>query len=51
MTDKIPPLDLACTYANRARRKQVKLVLELARDSAQAWCRDHPRYTSYIEGN
>lgn len=51
VTDKIPPLDLACTYANRARRKQVKLVLELARDSAQAWCRDHPRYTSYIEGN
>ncbi|MGR3369603.1 MAG: LysR family transcriptional regulator [Sagittula sp.] len=50
VTDEIPPLDLACTYANRARRKQVRLVLDLARECAEEWCRNHPRHATFIEG-
>lgn len=50
VTEEIPPLDLACTYANRARRKPVRLVLELARECAWEWCQDHPRHACYIDG-
>lgn len=50
VTEEIPPLEMACTYANRARRKQIRLVLELARDCAQTWCRDHSKFTSFVEG-
>lgn len=50
VTDEMPPLHVACTYANRARRKQVSLVLELARECAVSWSREHPNYTSFIEG-
>ncbi len=50
VTEEMPQLNMACTYVNRARRKQIKLILELARDCAQSWCRDHSKYTSFIDG-
>ncbi len=50
VSEEIAPLELACTFANRARRKQVKRVLALARDCARTWCRDHPQYTSFVDG-
>ena len=46
-TEGLAPLHVACTHANRARRKQVGQVLELAREAARAWCRDHGRYSSF----
>ena len=46
-TEGLAPLHVACTYANRARRKQVGQVLDLAREAARAWCRDHGRYSSF----
>lgn len=49
VTEEIPPLELACTYANRARRKQVRLVLDLARECARDWCRDYPRHTCHLD--
>lgn len=50
VTEEIPPLHLACSYANRARRVQVRLVLNLARECAHDWCRDHPRHATFIDG-
>lgn len=49
VTEGIAPLDVACTYVNRARRKQVSAVLELAREVAREWCVAHPAYCSFHE--
>jgi DNA-binding transcriptional LysR family regulator len=46
-TEGLAPLHVACTHANRARRKQVGQVLELAREAARAWCAEHGRYSSF----
>ena len=50
VTEQIAPLDVACTHVNRARRQQVSLVLELAREVARDWCAAHPAYTSFHDG-
>jgi DNA-binding transcriptional LysR family regulator len=47
VTEPVAPLNVACTYANRARRKQVREILDLARDVAQDWCRANSRYSSF----
>lgn len=47
VTEPVAPLNVACTYANRARRKQVREVLDFARDVAQDWCRANSRYSSF----
>lgn len=49
VTEDLDPLEVACTHANRARRKQVSAVLGLAREAARDWCADHPRYASFVE--
>ncbi|MBY6005552.1 LysR family transcriptional regulator [Salipiger bermudensis] len=46
-TEGLAPLHVSCTHANRARRKQVGEVLELAREAARAWCGEHRRYSSF----
>ncbi|MAU46408.1 MAG: LysR family transcriptional regulator [Rhodobacteraceae bacterium] len=48
-TEPLPPLVVACTHANRARRKQVDTVLGLAREAALAWCAEHGRYASFTD--
>ena len=48
-TEGLAPLHVACTYANCARRKQVGQVLDLAREAARAWCREHGRYSSFVD--
>ncbi|MGR3376933.1 LysR family transcriptional regulator [Salipiger abyssi] len=48
-TEPLPPLNVACTHVNRARRKQVGAVLDLAREAAQSWCAEHGRYASFHE--
>ncbi|ETW11507.1 transcriptional regulator [Roseivivax marinus] len=50
VTEAIPPLDVGCTYVNRARRKQVGAVLEMAREAAREWCSAHPAYSSFVDG-
>lgn len=47
VTDAIAPLNVACTYANRARRKQVGTVLEVAAEVAQDWCHKNGRFSSF----
>jgi len=47
VTEPVEPLNVACTYANRARRKQVREVLDLSRTVAQDWCRANSRYSSF----
>lgn len=49
VTKKITPLNVACTYANRARHKQVAMVLSLAREVARTWCGAHGRYSSFVD--
>ena len=49
VTEELDPLEVACTHANRARRKQVSAVLELARDAARTWCAEHGKYASFVE--
>ncbi len=49
VVEKIAPLNVACTYVNHARRKQVRTVLDLARQAAREWCASHPRYSSFID--
>ncbi|WP_292294861.1 substrate-binding domain-containing protein, partial [Marivita sp.] len=49
VTDKIDPLDVACTYINRARRKHVGLILEIARDVCETWCREHSAHASFLQ--
>ncbi len=50
VTEELDPLDVSCTYANRARRKQVSTVLGLAREAAREWCAAHGTYASFIDG-
>lgn len=47
--EPIAPLNVACTHVNRARRTQIKQVMELARDTARSWCKNHPAHTSFHE--
>lgn len=47
VTEDIAPLEVICTYSNRARRQQARLVLGLAREAARAWCAKHPAYASF----
>lgn len=47
VTQPVEPLNVACTYANRARRKQVREVLDLSRTVAQDWCQANSRYSSF----
>lgn len=47
VTEPVEPLNVACTYANQARRKQVREVLNLAHVAAQDWCRANSRYSSF----
>ncbi|WP_108485156.1 LysR family transcriptional regulator [Oceaniglobus ichthyenteri] len=49
VTEDIAPLNVACTYANRARRKQVATVMEMAHQVAQEWCTAHQRYSSFAD--
>ncbi|MCB1386835.1 MAG: LysR family transcriptional regulator [Nitratireductor sp.] len=49
VTEGIAPLKVACTYTNRARRRQVADLLAIAREAAQVWCAEHPDYTSFCE--
>lgn len=49
VTESIAPLNLACTYLNRARRKQVGMVLDLAAVVARDWCEAHPKYSSFVD--
>ncbi|OYX44007.1 MAG: LysR family transcriptional regulator [Rhodobacterales bacterium 32-67-9] len=49
VTEGIAPLRVACTHANRARRRQVGDLLAVAREAAQAWCAEHPTFTSFSE--
>lgn len=48
VTEPLAPLEVACTHVNRARREQVGAVLELARVTAQEWCAEHGRYSSFV---
>ncbi|ANT60838.1 MULTISPECIES: LysR family transcriptional regulator [unclassified Salipiger] len=48
-TEPLAPLHVSCTHLNRARRKQVVEVLELAREAAREWCAEHPEYSSFVE--
>lgn len=48
-TEEIPPLTVACSYTNRARRQQVNSVLDLAREAARHWCAKHPAYATFQE--
>lgn len=47
VTEPIMPLNVACSYANRARRKEIGTILEIAREVAQEWCLAHHRYSSF----
>lgn len=47
VTEGIAPLDVACTHVNRARGKQVRAVLGLAREAAREWCAAYPAYNSF----
>ncbi len=47
-TDALPPLHVACTHVNRARRKQVRKILGLAREAASEWCAGHGRFASFV---
>ncbi|APX24132.1 MAG: LysR family transcriptional regulator [Rhodobacteraceae bacterium] len=47
-TEPIPALEVACTHVNRARRKQVGAVLDLAREAARNWCAGHEKYASFV---
>lgn len=49
VSEPIAPLEVACTFFNRARRNQVGMVLDLAREVARDWCMAHQRYSSFIE--
>lgn len=49
VTDTIAPLDVACTYINRARRKHVGLILEIARDVCETWCGEHSAHASFLQ--
>ncbi len=50
VTETIAPLSVTCTHVNRARKKQVGAVLELARETARDWCATHPTYSSFSDG-
>ena len=49
VTEGIAPLNVACSHANRARRKQVGTILEVAREVAREWCGAHGRYSSFSD--
>ncbi|TYB90208.1 LysR family transcriptional regulator [Oceaniovalibus sp. ACAM 378] len=47
VTRPIAPLKVTCSYVNRARRKQVGTILEIAQEVAQEWCKAHSRYSTF----
>ncbi|MFP7673457.1 LysR family transcriptional regulator [Marivita sp. S0852] len=47
VTEPISPLNVACSYANRTRRKEIGTVLDMAREVAREWCSAHHRYSSF----
>ncbi|MBT0957465.1 LysR family transcriptional regulator [Alphaproteobacteria bacterium KMM 3653] len=49
--DKVPPISIHCVHVNSARKAQVRQVYEIAKEAAQTWCRDYPRYTMFVENS
>ena len=49
VTEEIAPLDIGCTFANLARRKQVNLLMDVIRDVAATWCRDTSKFATFVD--